>query len=125
PAVLVPLVKYVVHDVHARRQIGWKWVRHSKAAESVRCRVAVGAQEPAGVGNDDPQHTAGVERTAAVPEKRRKLFAGLEMLDKVLDPDASSRSVTERQRPPAIPPDDGRRSGIEIEIDESLQHMRA
>ena len=120
PVVFVPLTEHVVDDVHASRQIVGKRVGHGESPMSLGRSRAVGLKEPAGVGHDDPEHSTGGESAAAVFEKRRYFFAGFEVFDEMLDPDAGRAAVTDRDRSAGVASDHAVVGVVDVEVDESL-----
>ena len=93
-------------------------------AKAIEVRAAVGLKVSRRVGHDDPQHAARFEHTQAVAQKIRQLFAGVQVLDELLRPDARGAAVSQRQRSAAVP-SDARRRSQQIHVDEAVENLRA
>jgi hypothetical protein len=119
PSMFVPLMEYVIYDVHASRQIFRKGISSSKCSESCQVVAAVGAQISLGVWHDDSQYPVFSEYAPAIAEKYRQLLSRIEVLQEVLDSDAGGGAIGQREIAPAIPTDDFRARGKEVEVHES------
>jgi len=59
-----------------------------------------------------------------VPKECRELLARLEMLDELLGADPPCRAIRERQRTARVPRDHFGSGRMQIEVDETCQHLR-
>ncbi len=69
------------------------------------------------VGHNYAQYAAWLQRATAFGKEARPFGCGLEMLEVMLDVNASRRSVGERKAPPAIDTQGDARRGKEVEVD--------
>src|SRR5688572_2455209 len=98
---LMPLMEYVVHDVHSRRQIVGKRIGHVQLAEPRQITPAVRVEVACRVRHDDSQDPARLERAMRCLEKPWELVAWFQMLDEMLGADAGRHPLLERKRAPA------------------------
>ena len=61
----------------------------------------------------------------AIAEKRRQLLERLQMLDELLGADPPCGAVGKRQRSPRIPRDHLASCGVQIQVDETVEDLRA
>ena len=106
-AMLVPLMKDVIDDVHPGWQVVWERVGYSELTEADKIVATVGLQVSPGVWQDNPQNTSRPQCAKALFQESRQFLASFEVFEKLFHPNARGTAVCEGKIPTTVPSHDG------------------